>query len=232
MHSPERGTAVPAPSIAPPHAARRRQLRLGFAAASVSTFVALASHLAAGGDVPGPLGVLFPLLVATAVSIRLAAIRRSTLRLAASVCVSQFVFHALFVLGVPTGATAGGSTAGHAAHHVDPAPAMAAFEPTAAHVHTSPAMWLLHAAAAIATTAALRHGEALIASLAALRAFVGGLLALPAFDGVALPVEPAQRPRAAHLPWVPALRERVVRCLAQRGPPALAVASPVTAAAR
>ena len=90
-----------------------RALR-GALAAIVSTFVALLSHVAGGGEVPGLLGILVPLVLATAVCVPLAGRRLSVIRVSASVIASQVLFHALFVLGSAGNASASsaGSSAG------------------------------------------------------------------------------------------------------------------------
>lgn len=199
---------------------RARRLRLGTVAASVSTSVALTSHVAAGGGMPGAVGILLPLLVAIAVCIRLAALRHSLVRLGLSVAASQFAFHTLFVFGSRSAPTSSAPAVPHA-HHVDPAAALAAFG-TAGTVHSGhedASMWFLHAIAAVVTTLALHRGESVLAALGALRAFVARMLALPRLARPAIPVPPSSPRLTLDLPWVPFLQERVATCLGLRGPP-------------
>jgi hypothetical protein len=131
----------------------------GAIAAGLSTFVALLSHVVGGGIVPAVEGVAVPLVLSLAVCTVLAGHRLSLPRLAGSVVVSQLLFHALFVLGSPTGVTATDGTASAHAHSV-------VLDSTAVHGHTDgPAMWWAHAFAALITIVALRRGERATAHL-------------------------------------------------------------------
>lgn len=131
----------------------------GAAAAAVSTFVALLSHVAGGGLVPAVEGIVVPLVLSLAVCTVLAGRRLSLPRLAASVVVSQALFHALFMLGSPSGITATDGTASAHVHSV-------VLDSTAAHGHTDGVgMWWAHAVAALVTVVALRRGERAIAHL-------------------------------------------------------------------
>lgn len=80
---------------------RRARLLRGVIGGSTATFVALLSHLAGGGAVPGLLGIGVPWILSLAVCVALAGRRLSAPRLAVSVALSQFLFHALFTLGAP-----------------------------------------------------------------------------------------------------------------------------------
>lgn len=132
---------------------RSRNLGRGVSAAVFATFVALMSHLLGGGAMPGPLGLLVPLLVALPLCVLLMQRRVTLLRLAAAVTGSQVLFHTLFVLGTPVSGTVQ-TTGDHAGH----AAGTGTIVVTAAHTgHASPTMWLWHAVAAVATTIAL-HG--------------------------------------------------------------------------
>ncbi|WP_424466396.1 hypothetical protein [Pseudoclavibacter helvolus] len=225
----------------PRDAARLRRVRLAFLAATVSTFIALASHVLAGGGMPGVLGVAFPFGLAVLACLLLARIRTDSLRLGLSVGASQFLFHTLFVLGTPP--TAGGATdahAGHAGHgQLAAASAMADFASTAGagapaaavHLgHDGPLMWAMHALAAALTALALYFGEALVSALTRAKAAAAELLPHLVRSLLLLHAR-AVRPAVVadstplELPWVPALTVRVERAQRRRGPPALAMTS-------
>ena len=171
-----------------------RALR-GALAAIVSTFVALLSHVAGGGEVPGLLGILTPLVLATAVCVPLAGRRLSIIRVSASVIASQLLFHALFVLGSAgnasaASATGGVSHTGHSGHISAPVALVTSSQDgrvasgLAAHEHAS--MWAAHAVAAAVTILAIYQGERVVRRLRTLAvAFVGVLL--PAVSVVAVP---------------------------------------------
>lgn len=121
-------------------------------AGSTATFVALLSHVAGGGAMPGLLGIVVPWVLALAVSVTLAGRRLSAIRLALSVAISQFLFHVLFTVGASPVA----APTGHHAGAVEPA-----FLAVSAGA-TAPAnsiMWIGHAVAAVITIAALYRGE-------------------------------------------------------------------------
>jgi hypothetical protein len=179
----------------------------------VSTFVALLSHVAGGGAHPALIGILVPLVLSVAVCTVLAGRRLPLPRVAASVLASQALFHALFVLGTPSGVTAAsGPSAG--AGHVH----SVVLTSTAAHTHVSgPGMWVAHAVAAAITVVALRRGELAAARLLAIGRFAlagvgAGVEAGAARFGRVLAIRPVGLPR---LPSV-------------RGTHAVAVANPVT----
>lgn len=239
----DRDPGLAAPVDARPRdAARVRRVRLAFVAASVSTFIALASHVFAGGGMPGPLGVALPFALAVLACLLLARIRTDSLRLALSVGASQFLFHTLFVLGTPPAAGGSASAAdahvGHAGHgQLAASSAMADFvagagvgsSTSALHLgHDGPLMWAMHAFAAVLTALALYFGEALLASLASVSRAAVELLR-PLVRSIALFLVRAVRPAAVidsvppELPWVPALPVRAERTLRRRGPPAVAM---------
>jgi hypothetical protein len=135
----------------------------GAAAAVVSTFVALLSHVGGGGVVPTLTGVVVPLILSLAVCTVLAGRRLSTARLAASVVSSQMLFHVLFVLGSPTdiSATDASTTGSGHVHSV-------VLSSSALHAHSGgQTMWWAHAAAAAITIVALRRGEIALTRLVA-----------------------------------------------------------------
>lgn len=142
-----------------------RALR-GVLAASVATFVALLSHVTAGGEVPGWVGVVVPLALSAVVCTALAGRRLSPWRLAIAVGISQFLFHALFVLGA-SGPSVAPASSGH--HHAA-GMSMPAAEATVAVslAQSDTIMWAWHVAAALVTTVALYRGERVVVRLGAL----------------------------------------------------------------
>lgn len=223
----------------PRDAGRVRRVRLAFVAASASTFIALASHVFAGGGMPGFLGIAFPLGLAVLACILLGRIRTDSLRLALSVGASQFLFHTLFVLGTPPASVGAGPTAdAHAGHgQLAASSAMADFATSAGasttgaalHLgHDGPLMWAMHAVAAVLTALALYFGETLLAKLATAKDAAVELL-LPTARTLFLVLARALHPSATvdsaplELPWVPALTVRAERATRRRGPPAVAM---------
>ena len=209
------------PSSRVPHVVR------GTFAATIATFAALVSHLAGGGAVPGPVGVVTPLVLSVLVCVVLAGRRLSLLRLLISVIVSQLLFHTLFVLGTGTGAAGSGSGSGSAsgpAHHDHSAMLLTPVAPsTMESVQGSAAMWAAHAAAAAVTVLVLHRGERTLEHLIALAARLAawlriGIAAVPAAAPVVLrrtrSLRAASRGWSLH-PLIQAASQR------RRGPPAL-----------
>lgn len=186
----------------------RSRLLRGFAGASISTFVALASHVWVGGQMPGMLGVAVPWLLSFMLCTLLSGIRLSAIRLTFSVMVSQALFHVLFVLGsiAPRG--------GIAPHVHGPLTL-----PTAgtAVVPEDAGMWLAHGIAALVTVVALHRGERLIQALTALASSVVRWLTRSVAVAPAVPAVPT-RPRWALLPASPRAEPRLA-ALHRRGPP-------------
>ena len=71
-----------------------RALR-GLIGASIATFVALLSHVAAGGAMPGWVGIALPWLLSVMVCTLLAGRALSLIRLSLAVAASQALFHCL-----------------------------------------------------------------------------------------------------------------------------------------
>lgn len=133
----------------------------GVAAASVATFVALLSHVAGGGAMPGPLGVVVPWVLAVMVCTLLAGRSLSLWRLALAVGLSQVIFHTLFVVGL-----VGGSSQTETAHqHVHDLSAAAGAASMAGGGHSDALMWVWHGIAALATVGVLYRGEHALRSL-------------------------------------------------------------------
>ncbi|MEV7632670.1 hypothetical protein AB0N64_09700 [Microbacterium sp. NPDC089318] len=193
-------------------ASRRLRLLRGFAGASTSTFVALASHVWVGGQMPGMLGIAVPWLLSFMLCTLLSGIRLSAIRLSISVLLSQALFHALFVLGAIT--PRGGMTPHVHGALVLPADGAAVILPEDA------GMWVAHGIAAVVTVLALHRGERLLQALAAVASAVVDWLSR-------VVVVPALSAAPARLRWVvcaaPRRPEPRLTALRRRGPPLLVV---------
>jgi len=188
----------------------------GTTAASFATFIAAFSHVLGGGHLPHPAALAFIWALATLTCIALAGRTLSLVRTSLSVILSQAAFHAMFsAIGTPVTTT----VSGHTEHG-----ALLAVPPTAMHtmVDHSPWMWVAHAAAAVATIIALRHGEAAFWGMRDIALlFLGVLVSIPA--PVALrPLPRAPRPGST-LTVTPRDLSVLFSALRHRGPPALAV---------
>lgn len=186
----------------------------GWVTAALATFVAAVFHVASGGPAPSVLAVALTMAFAVMLCVALAGRRVALWRQAVSVAASQFLFHALFVLGQGSAELAPGSAAGHL--HAGMTLSFASGDPAAASLaHAGHTMWLGHALAAIVTIAALRHGEAALRGLAELAALAFGR---------ALRLAVAQAPAAGAPAVLPAVardaRGGILRSpLSHRGPP-------------
>lgn len=147
------------------HARRVRAVRGGLAATS-ATFVALASHLAGGGQLPDLLGIVVPLLLSLPVCTAWSG-RLSLFGLSASVVASQLFFHVLFTLGAPAGTASApsgsGTHAGHAGMGIPASAQTAGQAAEAASADTT--MWVWHAVAAVVTIVLLYRGELMLLGL-------------------------------------------------------------------
>lgn len=174
-----------------------RALRGGLAAVS-ATFVALMSHVAGGGEMPGLLGVVVPLVLSLPVCMAWSG-RLSLAGLSASVVASQLFFHVLFTLGTPADSrpalVGSGAHAGHEGM-MTPTSTSAAGQATEM-AQADPTMWLSHGLAAVVTIVLLYRGELMLLRLRELavraaawllggRAVVDdvGSFVLPALPGV------------------------------------------------
>lgn len=208
---------VPAARPAAADMAPAQRFTRAVAASGTATFVALVSHLLAGGAAPGAAGVLVPWLLAMPVCLVVAPVRLPWLRLTASVGVSQLLFHTLFSVGAAVGAgapAAGAHQHGHAAAWVPDAGA-----PVAHAGHGSGAMVFAHVVAAVVTVVALRHGEeALHRVAAALRRAVRAVVRVRV---PLLPVRPhvPSAPLGDERAWRPLARVAIGASVVRRGPP-------------
>ena len=223
-----RGSEVlEAPAVDPstsgrPRAERAARASRGLAAAGFSTFVALASHVLAGGEVPGLLGIVVPLVFATSTCIALAGLRRSWLRLSVSVVISQVLFHTLFVIGAAGTATVVTGTGGaHAGHGAEPM-VMAVGSSGSSMVHAGHSgawMWFAHAVAALVTVVTLRQGEAVLARFAELADRLVAVLFLPVVRLLVLPTQPRAALTGVEGVWTPSPLPVVTTGTVRRGPP-------------
>lgn len=115
------------------------------------------SHIAAGGGLPGPVGVVLPWILAVLICIAVAGRTLSVWRLSVSVVASQILFHALFVLGAGPGD--GTAPTGHA----HGARGMALESSGVAQGDIG--MWIAHVLAGVATIALLHRGELVVRAL-------------------------------------------------------------------
>lgn len=151
----------------------------GWIGAAVSTTVAAASHVLAGGHAPVVPIFLLSLVLSGLVCTVLAGRLLSVWRLLLGVLLSQALFHGLFSLGVPSSSAP--AMAGHAGHSSEQMAEALHLAEAATPVmdHSSSLMWLSHVLAAVFTIVVLRHGESVaVALLGALRLRIKPLLML------------------------------------------------------
>ncbi|WP_022882114.1 hypothetical protein [Gryllotalpicola ginsengisoli] len=194
---------------------RHQRAIRGMLAATLAVFVAALFHVAGGGAVPGTLGVIVSLAFAVPASVLLTGPRPAMWRLAASVVVSQVAFHVLFSLGQPSAVRLIGDARMAGMPGMGLSVSGASAQASVASPAAQAAMWVGHAAAALVTIAALRHGERVLARMLALAA-LGLRRALDLVQARPLPrprftLCPA--PRAARTPAL------LLGMLRHRGPP-------------
>jgi len=189
----------------------------GWIAAAVSVFVALCSHVLAGGVLPSPVAVVLCLAFAGMTCIALTGRSLSISRLAISVVVSQFLFHCAFSL-LGSIAPSGSQEPATRSMSMMMAPHSLSLAPIADTGMSMPAwMWAAHAIAAALTIAALRFGE---------RAFWHCLdLATPfvrlLVQGLPHTVEPlASRVGPTMIELLPKRLDALLYSVRHRGPPA------------
>nr|WP_201469492.1 hypothetical protein [Microbacterium hydrocarbonoxydans] len=138
-----------------------RQLRLlrAASASTVATTLAAVSHTIAGGAAPHPLLVVAMASFLVPMAAVLLGARASRSRVAATVLVSQTLFHAAFqMLGAPTGTAI---VSGHQ-HHLD----LSGMGTAVSAAAPDSVMLLGHLVAAVLTVAALWHGESMVRLIA------------------------------------------------------------------
>jgi hypothetical protein len=189
--------------------------------ATFSTFVALFSHVLAGGALPGVLGIAIPLVFSTVASVLLAGRRLSLTRLTISVAISQFLFHTLFVLGASGSAAsvapmAPGHVMGGAAMIIDASGSTAMPVGT----HDGPWMWVAHIVAGLITVTALHLSETIVTRLADGKRFVLSLLQ-PVIPPVSLRPVALALVRIGFRETLPVPLGVYPSTVSRRGPPAL-----------
>lgn len=198
---------------------RLRRLARGSAAASIATFAALVSHVAAGGALPSLIGIAVPLVLSVTVCVLLAGRRLSLTRLAIAVLISQTMFHVLFVLGASRAVME--TTPGHD-HAAMLAGVLTVSSGGSSALIGGIGMWLGHAAAAVVTTAAIHRGERTLSAGVALITGVSAWLRARLRVFTATLPAPAVAPRVrAPRVIAPVIVPAPVRVLRHRGPPAL-----------
>jgi hypothetical protein len=187
---------------------RWARLARGFAAAAFATFVAALSHTVAGGAAPSAFGVLASFLLSASACTILTGRTLSVSRLAASVAVSQALFHGLF------------SNVGTPVAVVHDMAAMGVAAP--AHQHSDSGMWLAHVIAGVVTVLAFRYAETAFWGLAdTARLFLARIVSLLFALPVPLPRPAPDRQRSI----LPADLTPLLSSLRRRGPPAASAAA-------
>jgi hypothetical protein len=203
-------------------ASRGARVARGALTAAASLLVAALAHLAGGGAVPGLVGIVLAAAFAVPASALLAGRTVSTVRLGASVLISQAAFHGLLSLGAASSATVRMAGGHHSpgAHAVLAGGADAAT--AAAHgMHGGGAMWAAHGAAAALTLIALRHGEQALWDLVALARTGLRVVLLLAVALAPHPDQPRHRVAVAAR-VVPRDVGVILAAAPRRGPPRLA----------
>ncbi|QCR42142.1 hypothetical protein C1N74_16305 (plasmid) [Microbacterium sp. SGAir0570] len=191
----------------------------GLLASSFATFIALMSHVAAGGTVPGVLGVVVPWVLSLFVCVLLAGRALSLARLTLAVMLSQSLFHVLFVLGSfsPSGSSSVGGHHSHAHSMV-----MTGGGAMTSALHGDVSMWLAHGVAAAVTVAALYRGERAARSMLELFAKLRSWVRLVFARLVGLVLAPSRR-RIAPVFSLTLVLTSVLpfASVSRRGPPSL-----------
>lgn len=195
---------------------RSARVARGLIAAGFATFVAALFHVAGGGLPPSAVALTLSLVFSGLGCIVLAGKRSALWRSAASVALSQFLFHALFSLS-PSAHFAGAAGHLHPGSHLTMVTDAAAATPMPAMSLSGSWMWLAHAAAALLTLVALRYGERVFVAASAFTAFSLRRL----LTAVAVVDVPVARTRVETVPVVLPDRTVVLGRLRHRGPPAL-----------
>jgi len=196
--------------------ARRFRVIAACTIATVSTAIAAAAHLAAGGGTASMATLALALVVSGAVGMLVVGPRLTRTRTAAGVILDQLVFHTLFAFFGASGASATDSNGGHSVDH-----GMLALTVSDAATNSPvDAMIVSHIGAALIAYAMLRRGATAITSiLIALTTEATRALAEPPVLTL-LPVP--QRLRAVGHPVEAICNARTI-LPPRRGPPVFAV---------
>lgn len=191
----------------------------GVVGAALSTVLAAASHSLAGGEVSA-FAVVVTAIIALPFCVALAGKTASLWRVALAVGASQFLYHWAFAgLGVSANLAgdAGFPLGSHAAHLAS----LERFVPDVVEAGSADTlMWVLHAVAAVLSTALVARGERAVLALGrTLRRALPRPIRLAAFERPAAP----QSPRRAAV-----LRDQLLDLSSRtlRGPPAVASPTP------
>ncbi|MDJ0335513.1 hypothetical protein QMG83_09785 [Salinibacterium sp. G-O1] len=183
----------------------------GVTAAGFATFVAALSHTLAGDAAPSLFAILATLVISAAICTLLAGRTVSAWRLAASVALSQALFHGVFsTLGMPA-----------AAVHAHSGAVSLAATTASTPLHDGATMWMAHGIAAPITVIAFLHAERAFWGISdTARLFFSRLLA------TLVPLSPAPQP--ARIPvvarFVPRDLTVLLSAMRHRGPPELTAA--------
>ena len=184
----------------------------GVIAAGFATFVAALFHVAGGGLPPSALALTLSLVFSALGSIALVGRRSSLWRTASAVALSQFLFHALFVLS-PSAHFAGATGYIHPGTHLTMVADASATMP--GMDAGGGLMWVSHLAAAAVTVMALRYGERVFVAVCEFTVF-----ALRRLLTVAFQVETFELPaRVETVPVVLPPATVLLGGLRHRGPP-------------
>lgn len=187
-----------------------------------ATVVALVSHVLAGGQVHGLLGVMLPLSISIMVCTLLSGRRFSLFRLSIAVAFSQFFFHGLFSMGPgQPGSMAMLTSTGHD-HLMHGTVIAASGNAVAGHGTHDGSMMFAHIVAAIGTILVLHRSESILFTLSDLADLF--FLKLLWFLVVAFRFPLVERRPQFSRTEPPALVSAVyVSCVARRGPPAFSL---------
>lgn len=196
---------------------RAARMARGWIGAGVSTFLAAASHILAGGDAPVLPILILSLALSGLVCTILAGRLLSMWRLLVGVLLSQALFHGLFSLGMSAGSAP--TMVGHAGHSTQQMAQTLQLASASAPMmeHSSPLMWVSHVFAAVFTVVVLRRGESVaIALIDALRLKISVLIHCVRI--VATEGTPALRPNSWPVRVLPSLGNPCA-VMRYRGPP-------------
>jgi len=192
----------------------------GFVTAFGATFVALVSHILGGGDLPGPAGIIIPLVISLPFCLALTVKKLSLFRLSLAVAVSQGLFHSLFVLGtpLPPASAVRAALLEQHAHHAAYYPGLP--EGSVNLLHAGAVMWLWHVIAGIITVAYLHCGAQLAMHVKRLALGLRDLLAdlrwLVVLVVTPVPTIPRAHSKVAEHPLT---SQDVFHAVRRRGPP-------------
>jgi hypothetical protein len=226
-------------------ASRWARVVRGTLVAAFAVFVAMFSHVAAGGSAPGMPGLAIALAFGVMVSVAVAGRRLTLPRLAVSVGLSQVLLHALFSVGSggsvlgASGGVVGATMTSHGDHsgHSGMAALLASGDAGASTAgsgavtamgmsHADGGMWLAHALAAVVTIAVLWRAERAIWGM--LTAGAERLVAVLVGAFVGVPIRATGISVAVVADALRSVRDDlgvVLSTLRHRGPPAFATSS-------